>query len=169
MCLVFIPGFWQKSAKNPCNDLSDRNRKLISVIHNKPLSTTPEWVLTGWLSGLLDSFRTGAGRQRVQAGDWRVRTFRPSPLTSEVGSGAADRINHQYSMTWSIRPSNKTAIKTLNWGVQNASELVKASMWQEGRHIPNSKRTDAPTYGTLLDLALLYPSLSGHLFVTYNL
>lgn len=56
----------------------------VSVLHHKPLSTTPEFLL------LPDSWRVEAGCQRRQPGNQRVGTSHPWPPASRERSRSRD-------------------------------------------------------------------------------
>jgi len=58
------------------------------------------------LGGLLDSLRIGAGRQKDQPNEEKLRTLHPSPHPLGKGEGVEFMIDHAYTMKPSLKSQN---------------------------------------------------------------
>lgn len=76
--LIFLSDFWHKTLKALGIFWATGVKRASSVIHKKPGSSLPEFMLRRWLWGV------GAGCQGSQPGDWKVRTFIPTPLYAHL-------------------------------------------------------------------------------------
>lgn len=87
---VSVPGSWHRVAKTLGIALKEGSDRSNSVIHDEPLSITPELRLS---SGCLVGPQRASGRRLVIRDAHRVirrLTSRPQPSTSEEGRGAGD-------------------------------------------------------------------------------
>lgn len=87
--------------------------------------------------------RMAAGCQRGQPCDSRVRTFRPTPVTSREGRGTRGWVNWQWPMIWLIMTMLWSLHKNpRGQGFQRASKSVNT--WKSGKSGTPGQGMEAP-------------------------